>query len=676
VRGPSALILAAASAALLGTSCGSKTNPGKPQSALEACQDSDQAFVRRAILALDGRRPWGQAEVDAYEDVLKGTRDRTGDDKQAKTFVIEAMMQEDSFRLRWSDFIMDALRVLRVQVFQSTTGYGQVEATSCYGPPRAKPVDHGELAAWVRDNYPSANNPPIPKFDMGDLLSSAIELDDISPVYRAQLFQLLAFPLPGANVSPNDLETARRQDFSHTFETAYLHRDMQCLPCHNSQSSVTFSSDPAMNRWFPMPGLFEKALFQHSNGASANPLKYRSMVRWDNVADGGGQSPYGWNGTFCGTFSIPSVDDPLGVDAYFGSVHSTAEDPRRGYRVSVWALEPTLRDGVDVLAAHGLQLDKGGIVSDPDAAFAYLVGASISEKVWAEILGWPLTVPNYFPRNADQRDILKSLTDTFVESHFSLKQLLVEVLTNPAFNLKTPDAGCGGGAYELPRIFNPWSNAETDPSMQDNSLGDAVFALSPRPLRRSLHQALEWPFAPDFPTGKELTFQEEIGDYIAEGEAGFRGLDFQGRAAWENAYGACKNQASGDDFISKLTSRAGAARATVNDAVLALKDRIIGEPAIEASSEAPALEKLIGSLNAAVGSDLDGKLRLACGAYVASPQFLLGGVVAPDTRVEPALADPAHDYAASCADIAARFSAQKTPYAVRCSGSTAQVEAP
>jgi hypothetical protein len=71
------------------------------------CQASDQAFVRKAILAVGGRRAWGQAEINAYVDAIAGMRQADGGVMPApgsteletpKKLVVEALMRESAFR--------------------------------------------------------------------------------------------------------------------------------------------------------------------------------------------------------------------------------------------------------------------------------------------------------------------------------------------------------------------------------------------------------------------------------------------------------------------------------------------------------------------------------------------------------------------------------------------------
>jgi arsenate reductase len=74
-------------------------------------------------------------------------------------------------------------------------------------------------------------------WSMADLARSAIALDDPTPLYRAQLFSMMAHPIIAANVPAVEAELARRADFGETFDSGFLHRDVVCLACHNSERS-------------------------------------------------------------------------------------------------------------------------------------------------------------------------------------------------------------------------------------------------------------------------------------------------------------------------------------------------------------------------------------------------------------------------------------------------------
>ncbi len=659
--------------------------PHAPQHVWAECQAGDQAWVRRAITALTGRKPWGQAEVKALADTITAIRKAdlaetgqfgelggvlppTGEDlARARKVVAEIIMRDENFRLRWSDFFMDALRVVRIET---------KSLADCYGSPNATTFDGGMLAAWVRDNDPSASGSPMPGFTMNELLNSALELDDVSPIYRAHLFAMMSRPYDAANVGPLEMERARRQNFGAVFERSYLHRDRVCLVCHNSEYAVTADDDPAKNRHWQVPGLFEQALYGSSAALhppdeaatkGSDELRALSMLRYDGVADSNGTAPYGWNGDACGRFRTPTQDDPLGVDTYFGSIRSTQNEPNRGRRASVWDLEQALHRGVDLLADGGLERLPGDVLADPDEAFAYLVAQNIVDQVWSEVMGTRLTIATHFPRTQMQRDILRELTEHFIASHFSLKTLLVDILAHPLFNLKAPEEGCGLEPYELPRVLNPWSNAEKDVSRQLNSPGDGVFALSSRPLRRGFHWAMEWPEYPQYPGGPEQVFQTATGFFLKDGEPGFRGLDFQGRLTWEANFGACKSGGP-NDFVAKVVTQAQSIPGTtLSDVIIAMKDRLVGEPWIEPTKEKPLIVDLLGSsLDDKLLAFLDVRARAYCGVLVSSPQFMLGGMVAKDTDQLPKLQLPERSYDAICGGVVTVAGQLGVPYTLTC----------
>lgn len=634
--------------------------PAPPAVAGYECQASDQTFVRRALLATLGRRPLGQGEVEAFATAMAAARARAvpGHPVAERRVVARAMFHDPAFRERWADFFMDALRVARS---------GTQSQQHCYGTPGSEPPEAGGLAAYVRDHDATANQPPGGAFTMQALLASALDLDDLSVVYRAHLFAMLARPIRG-NASELDLELARRNDFGSLFDAAYTNRDLGCLGCHNSELSVTYSSDPESNRFWPVPGLFERALFGRSSGLVPGSesseqdalLRSRAMFRVLDVVSDTGRAPYGWDSARCGLFQVPDKDDPLGVDAYFGTV--------RGPRASVWDLERALRRGADLLAQRGLERDPEGVIADADQAFAYLVALNIVEQVWIETMGNPLTIAHHFPRTSVQRDLLVRLTDSFVSAHFSLETLLLDIMTEPLFNLASPSVGCLPGPYSLPRLFDPWTDAEPLLERRGNSLADAVFPISPRPLRKSLHHALAWPPYPEYPSqgSDEEALQAALGFALRSGEPGQRGLDFQGRLAWEATYGSCAPLAS-EDFISRLASRAlTPPRSATLAAIVALKDRLLGSSQVSAS-ERSQLEQFLGfDLDRPAPDDLETSLRSLCGVLVSTPQFQLAPIVAPDTRSVPALSPAEASLAANCDRVEKLLAAAETPIEFEC----------
>jgi hypothetical protein len=143
-----------------------------------------------------------------------------------------------------------------------------------------------------------------------------------------------------------------------------------------------------------------------------------------------------------------------------------------------------------------------------------------------------------------------------------------------------------------------------------------------------------------------------IGVYLRNSEHGFRGLDFQARLNWEDTYGACQTPTGGSpDFIDDLIARDPAA--TKEEVVVALKDRLIGEPLIVDDAERTALAALIGPLDAAASTIDETKLRKLCGVLLQSPQFLMQGMAGQGGDV-PRLTPATASYDAVCASLAGK----------------------
>jgi len=632
----------------------------KPGTPWYACQGSEQAFVRRAHLAFLGKRPEGQAAVNAWTDLLTALAPLDGPPAEphplgnelprSRQIFLKILASDPDYGPRWLDFYRDALRVQRLDV-QSNAG--------CYGTSRraADPA----LVALVRDLPPDNEaGDGGGFFTMHDLLASSLLVDDISPAYTANLFAMMARSYTGANADPVRRELARRGEFGAWFGASYLHRDIVCLGCHNSEFSVTSSPDPATNRHFPLPGRLEEPLFGLSSGPAPEndhdgATRMQAVLRYSGLADtGGGLHPWGM-AFACGDF-VPQdklSDDPAQVDAKFGDI--------TGHRASVWGLAASLQRGFSKLRQHGLTRGPDGQIPDPDEAFAYLVSANIAERVWREVIGSPLTIALYFPRNQASLDQLSLLTEGFIASGFSHQRLLQLVLQSPAFNL-APPAACGPDPYAMPALFDAWTTAESDPARRGNGPGDGVASMSSRTLLRATRAALGWSALYDdpFPLSRDTVdadFQAEIGVFLRNVEPGFQGFDFQALLAWEHRTGSCKKPPGSTlprDLVDQILDEAEVQPgATVADAVLALKDRLLGEPAFSSEAEKNALVSLLGPLDAPATSLVDdAPLRAVCGAMLSSPAFLLSGLAPPDTRSTPRLTPEGASYRATCQRIA------------------------
>jgi hypothetical protein len=634
----------------------------------DQCDGDAASFVRQAFLTLDGRRPKSQAEVDVYVDLYGSAKERGDDPVEV---VARAIMSRPEFAERWVDAMMDALHVQRLDI--------QTEA-SCWDEGRRDTVSPA-LAIAVRDTLaPQAADGAT--FTMLDLARSAIELDDLSPVYRGQLFSMVSHPIPAANVGRVDAELARRADFGSTFDASYINRDMVCLGCHNSEFAITDNDDPALDRHWPVPGNPERLLYGNAQGVAIE--RAHAVFRVDSFVDAGTFRPWGWSSA-CGTFRGPAQveDDVAGIDAKLGNI--------TGRRATVFDVEASLSRGFAALRAGAPSTD----LTDPDVALAWLVTLKITEDVWTQATGTRLTIANYFPRNQASSELLYSLASRFAASGFSLKALLVAIVASDFFNRRPPEAACGAGPYIYPNVFDPWVTAEAEEARQLNGPGDAVTPVDGRTLLAMTASALEWPPPPAatrFPDygepgcetdscqslaqscqfgfccrtheaacrqggllpRDELPFLRGVGVFLRNSERGFRGLDFQARLAWEDRNGACaRPRWINQDFIDRLVAAGTADRtATVADVIIALKDRLIGEPFIAQGAEASALAALVGPLDdPAIGITTD-ELRRVCGAVLGSPQFLLQGIAGRGGE-RPRLTPPGADYDAVCADLAA-----------------------
>jgi len=703
------------------------------------CQATDQEFVRRAILGILGRHPYGQAEVNVYTDMITQIDAIDGYEpdtkisapittlRHSRQVVVNALLANPEYQSNWAELYRDFVRVQRIDEQRN-------EACDAL---RVRTTDAKALAAWVRDQSPLLGGDGKAAGTFADVVFGSIELDDITPLYVESLFTLVLKTYQGANASAVALELSRRADFGAWFDGAYLNRDMVCLNCHNSEFSVTQSSDPALNRHFPVPGLFEKALFGDSTGpglvngfsgadrlhgslrraqflvgpstlsyitadcatataaqisaatspvpacASGDPLLYcaqSSELLCTSVATRTRRiQPWGLAAA-CGQFIGPDVMpiDQAAVESRLGNV--------AGLRTSMWDIAASLRAGFNKLEVEGLGADADGEIADADKALAYLVSMSIVEKVWKEVVGTPLTIANYFPRNAAARDTLWGLTETLIKSGYSNKALLSAIFASPYLNMAAPETGCGNNPYGAPRIFDPWRMSEPDPTKQGNSITDGVQPISSRTQARAAYGALGWPLVaygsvfpnitgwgenpitlipaagsvPAVTTGSlELQFQTETGYFLKSSQPGFRGLDFQGRLGWEDRFATCTKLApnTAPDVIDGLVEKAKVPGAyTVKDQVLVLKDRIMGDPSLTSATEKAQLEGLFGASltsDANAVPDLGGSLRRVCGAMIATPQFLMLGVQPKDASEVPAATPDSASYQAICTKLAA-----------------------
>jgi hypothetical protein len=613
----------------------------------------DEAFVRRLVPLMWGRTATSVNEVSVLVDVLAAS------DREQ---LVRAMARSPEFVDAWQANLMDMTGVNRV---------GARANRGCYAE-SAGQADGPELARFVATH--GARRDFGSPWTMRDLARSAILADDLSPWFEADLFAHLVWDNPVMNI----LETeAIRTNLAELFQRNYLHREMSCLPCHNSEASVTGSDDPEKDRTWEVPGYFEAALFGASEGEPLSRL--HGYFRRDGVivgptqgTDEEDQPDYDpqvttpWGGVeICGEWGVPEDirADRLGLDAFF--VHDAGDTP------SIWDLEPLLRDGLDHLRGGELP---GGVDAEVDGAdaFAGLLALSVGEKVWIEAFGFGLTLSHGFPRNQAQRDLLIHLANTWLGGDFSLVDVLVEVATHPYFSQNAPrDVVESDTAYFLEPVFAPFAAEDEDPVRRSNSTADQVRRRSSRALLRSAYTALQWPPLPEFPVGvpgdlgriayeDDAWVQQVLGLSVKDSASGFRTLDFQTLLAWESWFGACTNPLGegADDWVDRLLAAGVADGATAADVLSALKDRLLADPDLGDAGERAVLEDVLGApLDARVEGPALGEIgpavRRVCGLWLSSPQFQLGGLPSPARAgTSPALTVPGSSWRDACDAVA------------------------
>lgn len=504
----------------------------RPPEPLAACDAGDEAWIRQVVPFLLGRPPAGLREVRVLTDLVG----RVGRGEAARL-----LARGPDYESRWADWLLDETHVNRA---------GPKSHPECYARPLTA-GDDGALARTLRERGPRDAGAPAGPFNMADVVRSSLRLDDVTPYYRARLFSLLSRPiLLCRNISDLDNELARRRNVGDLFAKVYAHRNIDCLTCHNSDYSVTKRADPARNRFHAVPGSWEESLFGARRGRPMEELfasfRFGGVVtspdptappdpRWQKAKPTDPallQRP--WNlDEGCGTFAAPDavVLDPAGAEGFLGAA--------LGKKTSVWDVEALLRRGVDELAGRPSLPGVEGEVPAPHVALASMLALRIAHQAWEEAFGTQLTVAHFFPRTADQRDVLMSLASALVAHRWSLRELLVAIVTHPLYNPAPPEAGCGT-AYPDPVVFNAWSLEETVPERRGNGVGDTVHRADSRELVKGLSGALGWPKPATFPESfEEQIFLGRSGAFVSDGLPGYAGVSFQGMLAWENRFGAC-----------------------------------------------------------------------------------------------------------------------------------------
>lgn len=617
----------------LAIGCSSASTPDEtPSAPAGTCADAgDAAISSRAILHLWGRRATSSLEVKALADRMS---------TEGRATVLAAMMEEPEFVERWLPFVLDMLYVNRT---------GERANIPCSGEPAVRGPGAAaagpELAAHVRDTAP-ADAGFAGAWNLYDLASSALRLDDLSPLYRVQLFAQAGSRLFDAENPMHEL--AWRRTYSQIFERNYLNRRMECLGCHNSKTSVTSDPDPDLNRTWQPPGLIERAIYGADDGMTADKLdaffRLVGVFAMDFVPEGLPDMPDRfWDRGFgvqpwgmiheCGEFVAQSKITP---DELLGGGHLVDDF---GKTASLWDLERLLADGFSAIRGAGPQIADDGTL-DGRQALAWQVALTTADRVWEELTGYRLTTPHGFPRNRAQRDLLVALANAFVNDGFSLKAMLHVAFAAPAFNVGGPDA-CTETPYPVEAVLNPWVREEPEPEARLNGAGDAITRVPARLLLQSARFALDWAPLDDEPEDRPMDDEQpmdedsllliDIGAFALDGETGFRGSSMREALAWEAATGSCEDPhvvEGRQDWVARLA--VAAADSTLRDALVTLKDRLLAHPHMDVDEES-LLEALLETPLSS--KPTEALLRRACGVFLSSPRFVLDGVPWP---LEPA----------------------------------------
>lgn len=618
-----------------------------PPPAASPCPGSDAAFVFRALRLIEGRRPLGAREQQVLAAMIRQL-DAAG--QPGRRRIAEALARSPRAAARWHTFLLDHLRVPRL---------GETSFAACHGHP-GPAADGPALALHIRDHAPDQ---PVPEamsnWSMADLFPSALALDDLRPLLRAHLLARQARPIGGNNVTPADLERARRIFLGRGFEAAYLDRRLECLPCHNGDQGVTDNPDPALDRSWPvLPGL-EAAVYGPL--ASADEDSAYAAFRVDG-SRGGPLAP--WGSRACGDLDPGRAGDLLhAAGDLAGPLPAGAH---------ILDLEARLRRGLDVLVDDGLDAAD----TSPEAALAALVAQHLADAVWREASGRSLVLAHGQPRNAHQRAILRDLTTTLVDHAFSLQALVVAVAVHPALDLGEPSS-----CESLPPIFDPFAAA--------NHPDDLLRREDPWTLQDTAAHALGWRTPKRFPLPygwEDETLERALGVYLDDSEPGHRAQDLVAALAWERSVarghdpdwtGAPAIDFAADrDVITRLVELARAdPDATVEHAALALHDRVLQEPVFtDAAHRAEVADLLALPLTSRArdhaAADLEAALRRLAGALLMSPQFTLAGLAPPPATTTPRLTWPETTTTALCE----RHAAALADTSWRCDGPAPTLE--
>lgn len=197
------------------------------------------------------------------------------------------------------------------------------------------------------------------------------------------------------------------------------------------------------------------------------------------------------------------------------------------------------------------------VADDADAALAYGVAVNATSDILAALTGSPFTIEHGFPRTTDQQAIIEELTATLVAGgEWSLQAVIKGWVLSKMFNRRAPSdhvlSKVTATAYDLPPVFNPWVlGDEAETGGEHNSVGDLVHRWPVPNLFASAAHALGWPkpyFIGDQTVYPNARSSALVGRYDSEDSPGFGDVTFQALLAWEWAGWEECNACSGGDY--------------------------------------------------------------------------------------------------------------------------------
>jgi hypothetical protein len=294
-------------------------------------------------------------------------------------------------------------------------------------------------------------------------------------------------------------------------------------------------------------------------------------------------------------------------------------------------------------------------------ALAYLVALNLTDNIWGQVMGRPLTLAHNYSRNNEQNQLLWHLTEfQFVANGWSLKKLLNVIVTSDYFNRRPPEDGDGipkpaGGSspYDLPMLFNPWVAqdprvppatdpgyvAANHPDKHGNAMAESIERKTPVTLFRSVALALGWPEPKRVPVTTGFPSRElaaSIGQFLQDSVPGFRGHNFTALVEWEANVATCRKPDSVvEDWVDRLETairnhnqRKPDDVVTVIEAAQLVKDWLLADGRMSVN-ERKLVAELFGrreTESVVLVPSMNDRLRDFCGVLLQTAQFTLSGM--------------------------------------------------